>query len=123
MELFETIGEKATRPPELVEILLSLGVERVHLARRPLLGRGLHHADEAVLLGPDEQRVDGALGDVGETLLPQPCRDLVAIRGPHAQSREDDALERPLEHLRHQPAHGTPPRLLNATDYWYIVAL
>jgi hypothetical protein len=27
------------------------------------------HVDEAALLDPDQQRVDGALGDVGETLI------------------------------------------------------
>ena len=58
----------------------SLGVERVDLARRALLGRDLLHVDEAALLDPDEQRVDGALGDVGEALLAQPRRDLVAVR-------------------------------------------
>ena len=81
MELFEPFREEAPRPPELFEILLPLSVERIHLARRPLLGRILLHIDEASLLDPDEQRVDGALGDIGETLFPQPRRDLVAVRG------------------------------------------
>src|ERR1019366_7481985 len=107
MEVFELFSEEAPRPPELLEIVPSLRVKRIHLARRPLLGRDLLHIDESLVLEPDEQGVDGALGDVGEALFPQPCRDLVAVRGPHGQDREDDALERALEHLRHLPAHGT----------------
>src|SRR5476649_1351259 len=110
MELFELSREEAPRPPELLEIFLSLRIERVHLARRPLLGGDLLHVDEAFLLEPDEQGVDGAFGDVGEALLPQPCRDLVAVRGPHGEDRENDALQRALEHLRHLLAHGTSPR-------------
>jgi hypothetical protein len=57
--------------------------------RRPLLGRDLLHVDEAAQLDSDEQRVDGALGDVGEALIPQPSRDLVAVRGPAGQNREE----------------------------------
>src|SRR5450631_4140671 len=110
MELFESFSEEAPRPPELFEIFLSLRVERIHLARRPLLGRDLLRVDETLLLVPEEQGVDGAFGDVGEALLPQPCRDLVAVRGPHEQDREDEALQRALEHLRHLLAHGTSPR-------------
>ena len=87
----------------------SLRVQRVDLARRPLLGRDLLDVDEAALLDPDQQGVDGALGDVGEALLAQPGRDLVAVRRLHGQDREDDALERALEHLGHLLAHGTPP--------------
>src|SRR6266487_3473461 len=109
-ELFEPFCEEAPGPPELFEIFLSLSVEGIHLAWRPLLGRDLLHVDEALLLDPDEQGVDGALGDVGEALLPQPRRDLVAVRGPHGQDRQDDALQRALEHLRHLLALGTPPR-------------
>jgi hypothetical protein len=41
----------------------------VHLARRPLLGGDLLDVDETALLDPDQQRVDGPLGDVGEVLL------------------------------------------------------
>lgn len=48
------------------------------------------------LLDPDEQRVDGALGDVGEALLAQPGGDLVAVCGLGEQDREDDALQRSL---------------------------
>src|ERR1700680_1646189 len=112
MELFELFREEAPRPPELFEIFLSLRVERIHLARRPLLGRGLLHVNEALQLEPDEEGVDGAFGDGGEALLPQPGRDLIAVGGPHGQDREDDALKRALEHLRHLLAHGTgpPPR-------------
>src|SRR6185437_6363413 len=101
--------EEAPGPPELFEIGLSLSVEGVDLARRPLLGGDLLHVDEAALLDPDQQRVDGPFGDVGDALRPQPCRDLVAVRGPAGQDRENDALERPLEHLRDQLAHGAPP--------------
>src|SRR6476661_8930350 len=122
-ELFEPFCEEAPGPPELFEIFLSLSVEGVDLARRPLLRGDLLHVDEAALLDPDQQRVDGALGDVGEALLPQPCRDLVAVRGSAGQNRENDALQRALEHLRHLLAHGTPPQLLSITDYWYIVTL
>jgi hypothetical protein len=106
---FDTFSEGAPRPPELFEIFLPSRVEGVHLARRPLLGRDLLYVDEAALLDPDQQRVNGALDDVGEALLPQPGGDLVAVRGPHGQDREDDALQRALEHLRHLLDHGTPP--------------
>src|SRR5262245_15625141 len=104
---------------------LSLSVEGVDLARRPLLRRALLHVDEAALLDPDEQCVDGSFGDVREALVPQPRRDLVAVRGPAGQDRENDALQRPLEHLRHLLAHGAPPllRLLSVVDYRYIVTL
>src|SRR4029453_8750059 len=101
------------------EVVPSLRVEGIHLARRPLLRRDPLHVDEAALLDPDQQRIDGALGDVGEALLPQPRRDLVAVRGPAGQDREDDALQDPLEHLRHLLAHRTPP---SATQcHWLLV--
>ena len=74
VELFDPFREEAPGPPELVELLLALGVERVHLAWRPLLGRNLLHVDEAALLDPDEQGVDGALDDVGEALLREAAR-------------------------------------------------
>src|SRR5262245_46728189 len=90
MELFEPFSEEAPRPPELFEMCLSLGVEGVDLARRSLHGRDLLHVDEPALLAPDEQRVDRALGDVGEALISQPRRDLVAVRGPAGQDREND---------------------------------
>src|SRR6266542_2410452 len=109
MELFEASCEEAPGPPELFEILPSMSVQGIHLARRPLLRRDLLHVNEAALLDPDQQRVDGALGDVEEALIPQPCRDLVAVGGPAGQDREDDALQRSLEHFRHLPAHETPP--------------
>src|ERR1700686_371742 len=83
LELFELFCEEAPCPPELFEIFLSVSVERIHLARRPLDGRDLLHVDEALLLEPDEEGVDGAFGDVGEALVPQPGRDLVAVRRPH----------------------------------------
>ena len=108
VELFDAFCEEAPRPPELFEICLSLSVEGIDLARRPLLGRDLLHVDEAALLDPDQQGVDGALGDVGEALIAQPRRDLVAVRGPAGQDREDDPLQRALQHLRHLLAHGTP---------------
>src|SRR6478735_3164755 len=106
-ELFEPFCEEAPGPPELFEIFLSLSVEGVDLARRPLLRGDLLHVDEAALLDPDQQRVDGALGDVGEALLAQPRRDLVAVRGPAGQDRQDDPLQRALQHLGHLLAHGT----------------
>src|ERR1700754_4259625 len=108
-ELFEPFREEAPGPPELFEIGLSLSVEGVHLARWPLLGGDLLHVDEATPLDPDQQRVDGALGNVGEAPIPQRRRDLVAVRGPAGEDREDDALERALEHLGHLLAHGTSP--------------
>src|SRR4029453_9657534 len=123
MELFEPFREEAPGPPELFEVVPSLRVERIHLARRPLLRRDLLHVDQAALLDPDQQRIDGAFGGVGEALLPQPRRDLEAVRGPAGQDREDDALQRSLEHLGHLLAHRTPLQLLSVTDYWYIVAL
>src|SRR5208283_5456457 len=78
-ELSEPVCEEAPGPPEFFEISPSVSVEGVHLARRPLLGGDLLHVDEAALLDPDEQGVDGPFGDVGEARLPQPCRDLVAV--------------------------------------------
>src|ERR1700726_4073209 len=117
MELFEPFSEEAPRPPKLFEVFPSLRIERIHLARRPLLRRDLLHVDESLELEPDEQGVDGAFGDIGKALLPQPCGDLIAVRGPHRQDREDDALQRALEHLRHLPAHVTSSELLGATDY------
>src|SRR5262245_33033080 len=108
VELFQSFREEAPRPPELFEIGLSVGVERVHLAGRPLLGRDSLDVDEAALLAPDQQRIDGALGDLGEALFAQPRRDLIAVRGPAGKDREDDALQRALQHLRHLLAHGTP---------------
>src|SRR5665811_1344326 len=119
MELVQSFSEEAPRPPELFEVFPSLSVERVHLARRPLLGGDLLHVDKAAPLDPDEQRIPGPFGDVGEALLPQPCRDLVAVRGPARQDREHDALQRALEHLRHLLAHGTPPR--TTQRHWLLV--
>src|SRR5262245_2093114 len=123
MELFEPFSEEAPGPPELFEVFPSLSVEGIHLARRPLLRGDLLHIDEAPLLDPDQQRIDGAFRDVGEALLPQPRRDLVAVRGPAGQDREDDAFQDSLEHLRHLPAHGAPPPLLSVIDYHYIATL
>ena len=82
VELFDPFCEEAPGPPELFELLSAQRVQRVDLARRPLLRRDLLHVHEAALLDPDEQRVDGALDDVGEALLAQPRRDLVAVRRP-----------------------------------------
>src|SRR6476469_3124088 len=80
-EPFQPFCEEAPGPPELFEICPSLSVEGIDLARRPLLGRDLLHVDEAALLDPDQQGVDRALGNVGEPLIAQPRRDLVAVRG------------------------------------------
>src|SRR5512139_103617 len=87
-ELFDTFPEEAPRPPELVELGPAPVVERVDLARRALLGGDLLDVDQAALLDPDEQGVDGALGDVGEALLPQPRGDLVAVGRAACQQRE-----------------------------------
>src|SRR5437588_6427552 len=106
VKLFQSFREEAPGPPELFEVFPSLCVEGVHLARGPFLRRDLLHVDQSALLVPDQQRIDGAFRDVGEALLPQPRRDLVAVRGPAGQDREDDALQDPLEHLRRLPAHG-----------------
>jgi hypothetical protein len=114
VEPFEPFSEEAPGPPELFEIFLSLSVEGIHLARRPLLGRDLLHVDEAALLDPDQQRVDGALGDIGEALLPQPCRDLVAVRGPAGQ---DDALQDSLSISVTCLPTGDLLELLSDTDY------
>jgi hypothetical protein len=84
---------------------------------------GPFHVDEAALLDPDEQRVDGALCDVGEALSPQPRRDLVAVRGPQGQDREDDALEDSFKHFSYLLAHGRLFLLPNVTYYRYIVTL
>src|SRR6478735_9310333 len=109
VELFDPFGEEAPAPPELLEVLAASGVERVDLARRTLLGRDLLDVGEAALLDPDEEGVDGALDDVGEASLAQPSRDLVAVRRPHGQEREDDALESALEHLCHLLGHDDLP--------------
>ena len=47
-----------------------LRIERIDLARRPLLRRDLLHVHEAPLLDAHEQGVDGALGEVREPLAP-----------------------------------------------------
>src|SRR4051794_24357729 len=116
VELLDPFGEEAPAPPELFEVLAAQCVQRVDLARRPLLGRDLRHVHETALLDPDQQRIDGALRDVGEALLAQPRGDLVAVCRPYGQDREDDALERALEHLGHLLGHGTLPSLLGITD-------
>src|SRR6478609_11352422 len=116
-ELFNPFREEAPRPPELFELLLTAGVERVHLARRPFLGRDLVHVDEPLLLDPDEYGVDGAFDEVGETLLSQARRDLVAVRRMCGEDRQHHALERSLEHLRHLVAHRFASDLLCVGDY------
>jgi len=75
VELVDPFGEEAPAPPELLEVLAALGVERVDLARRSLLGRDLLDVGEAPLLDPDEEGVDGPLDDVGEASLAQLCMD------------------------------------------------
>src|SRR4051794_501680 len=70
-ELFDTFLEEAPRPPEVVELGPTPVVERIDLARRALLGRHLLDVDQATLLHPDQQGVDGALGDVREATLAQ----------------------------------------------------
>ncbi len=92
-------------------------VERVHLAWRALLGRHLLHVHEAPLLDPDEQGVDGAFDEVGESFFPQPGRDLIAIRRSHRQDRQHDALQGALEHLRHLTAHLITLDLLCVATY------
>src|SRR4051794_31182898 len=96
VELCDAFCEEAPGPPELFEVLATDRVERVDLARRPLLGRHLGDVDETALLDPDQQRVDGALDDVREPFFTQPCRDLVAVGRADGEDREDDALERAL---------------------------
>src|SRR5688572_828784 len=98
VELFDPFCEEAPAPPELLEVLAASGVERVDLARRTLLRGDLLDVREASLFDPDQQGIDGALDDVGEASLAQSSRDLVAVRRPHGQEREDDALEGALEH-------------------------
>ena len=93
---------REVRPDDLVSVVIAEAVSRV---LRALEEEGVVTS----LLDPDEQRVDGSFCDVGEALIPQPRRDLVAVRGPTGQDREDDALQRPFEHLRFLLAHGTPP--------------
>ena len=94
-----------------------LRVERVHLARRSLLGRDLLDIHEAPLLDADEQRVHGAFDDVREALLAQSRRDLVPVRGSRGQDREHDALESALEHLRHLICPQLTSYLLCVADY------
>src|SRR4051794_31059480 len=92
-EPFEPFSEEAPGLPEFVEIFPSLSIQGIHLARRPLLRRHLIHGNEAAPLESDQQRVDSAFSDIRKALLPQPRRDLVAIRGPHGQNRQDDPLQ------------------------------
>src|SRR4030095_10924150 len=70
-ELFNPFREEAPRPPEHVELFSTMRVERVHLAWWALLGRPLLHVHEAPLLDPDEQGVDGAFDEFGESFVPQ----------------------------------------------------
>src|SRR6478752_1407054 len=58
---------------------------------------------------PELVEVRPALGVLGEPLVAEPRRDLVPVRRASGQDREHDPLERPLEHLGHLLAHGTPP--------------
>src|ERR671912_1942232 len=109
-ELFDPFLEEAPRPPELVEVLLALRVQRIHLARRTLHGRDLLDIDEAALLDAHQQGVDGAFGDIGESLVSQPRRDLVSVRRPAGENRQNDALQRALEHLGRLFTHEAPPR-------------
>ncbi|MBG9885373.1 hypothetical protein ABE10_01980, partial [Bacillus toyonensis] len=71
--MLDAFGEEAPRLPELLELVLPLRVEGVDLAWRSLLGGDLLDVDETALLDAHEERVHGALGDVGEALVPQPC--------------------------------------------------
>ena len=116
MELFQPFREEAPCPPELFEVVLAGAVEGVDLAGWALVRRHLLHVDEAALLDPDQQRIHGALGDVGEALLSQPGGDFVPVGGASGQEREHDALQRPLEHLRQLLAHRTS-LLISDTDY------
>src|SRR6478736_4658495 len=104
-EVLDPPGEEGPGGPELVELVPAGGVERVDLARRALLGRDLLDVDETALLDPDQERVHGALGQVREPLVAELRGDLVAVRGPRLEDREDDALERALEHLGHLVGH------------------
>src|SRR5437763_640342 len=85
LELGKPFSEEAPGPPELIEVFATRSVERVHAARGALLRRDLLHVDQAALLDPDQQCVDGALGDVGEPLLAEPRRDLVPVGRPAGQ--------------------------------------
>jgi len=96
----------SSRSPEVVEVGAARRVERVHLARRALLGWHLLDVDEAALLDAHEEGVDRALGDVGEALVAQPRGDLVAVGGAAGEDRQHDAFEGAFEHLGDLLGHG-----------------
>src|SRR3954462_14074835 len=93
MELGDAFGQEAPRRPEPVQLFPALGVDRVHLSRRALLRGNSLDVHEPALLDPEQDRVDGSLDDGREALVPQPRRDLVPVRRPRRQNREDDALQ------------------------------
>src|SRR6478736_2179870 len=66
VELFDSLRQEVPGCPELRELLPALGIDRIDLAWRALLGRDLLHVHEAPLLDAHQQRVDGALDQVGE---------------------------------------------------------
>jgi hypothetical protein len=56
LEPFQTFCEEAPRPPELIEVVPSAGVDGVDLARRSLFRRDLLDVDEAALLDAASSR-------------------------------------------------------------------
>jgi hypothetical protein len=78
-EPFEPFGKKPPGPPEFFELFLSFTLSIRPCAAGPSR-RDRCCVDEAVLLDSGEQHVNGPICDVGEALLPQPGRDLVALR-------------------------------------------
>ncbi len=74
------------------------------------------------MLDAHEKRVDRALGDLGEALLSQVGRDLVAVGRALREVREDDPLQTPLS-ISVSCFPIVSLQLLNNTDYCYIVTL
>src|SRR6476619_1871839 len=57
LNVCHAVRERVPTPPELPELISSALVERVHLARRTLLGRHLLDVDEPLLLDAHEDGV------------------------------------------------------------------
>jgi hypothetical protein len=104
-ELVQASCEEAPGPPELVEVVTSVAVEGVDLARRALLRGDLLDVDESALLDAHEDGVHRPLGDVGEPLLAQAGGDLVPVGRSLAEDRQDDPLQGALEQLGQLLAH------------------
>ena len=60
---------------------------------------------KAVAVDADEERVDRALGDLGEAVIADAGGDLVSVGRLLGEESQDDALQGAFEHLGHLLAH------------------